>query len=76
MPFKFLLSILFFCSIAFSVSSQQVVKKYNRKGVQPVVVAQPKNKTNYVISQLNGKWQEVSRTDKSDSPVAFKDTLF
>ena len=57
-------------------SSAQVVTKIKRKGVvvKPVKNSVPAP-SNYSFEQLRGKWQEISRTDRSGSPVTFQDTL-
>jgi hypothetical protein len=73
-PTSFLL--LFLTAMAFSAQSQQL--KVKRKGVTPLDVTKstPANTSTYTLNQFNGKWQEVIRTDKKNSSVAFTDTLF
>ena len=59
-------------------SSGAQIMKVERKGVRPIVVTKTTKKNpSYSIEQFTGKWQEVSRVSrKSNSQVAFKDTLF
>jgi len=66
----------FLTVIIFSAQSQEL--KVKRKGVTPLDVTKnvPANISMYTLDQFNGKWQEVSRTDRKSSPLAFKDTLF
>ena len=67
--------VLLSCTIS---SNAQVVKKVKRKGVQPVNVTRPPvNGSTYSLEQFNGKWQEISRRDRTnDSGVDFDDTLY
>ena len=52
--------------------------KIKRKGVQPLNVTKPAVKGSvYSLEQFNGKWQEISRRDRTNnSSVDFEDTLF
>ena len=70
------LFLLLLTAIILSAQSQQL--KVKRKGVTPLDVTKnaPSNTSAYTLNQFNGKWQEVNRTDKKNSPVAFNDTLF
>ena len=71
------ISFAFFLLITLS-SGAQVVTKVKRKGVQPLNVTKPApNGSTYSLEQFNGKWQEISRSDRTNnSNVDFEDTLF
>lgn len=76
MAHKYLLVVAFLTAIIFSAKSQVI--KVQRKGVARLDVAKntPAKTSMYTLDQFNGKWQEVNRTDKKNSTVTFKDTLF
>lgn len=65
-----------------SVASPLSAQKVTRKGMPPIDVS--KNKTGrgkkkealYDISQFNGKWQEMYRTDYNQQLVGFTDTIY
>ncbi len=66
--------------VVLNLSLQAAAQKVKRKGTTPNQVNNPANKkepaAQYVISQLNGKWQEVKRVSKSGKePVEFSDSL-
>jgi hypothetical protein len=73
---KSILPVLFFSVLTFSAGSQ--VLKVKRKGVTPIDVTKnpPANSSMYSLNQFTGKWQEVSRSDKKNNSVGFRDTLF
>lgn len=73
---KSLLSFAILIIITFSAQSQKA--KVKRKGVSPLDVTKTPApiKSRYMLEQFTGKWQEVSRTDKTNSSISFKDTLF
>ncbi|MDQ6756701.1 MAG: hypothetical protein M3004_07175 [Bacteroidota bacterium] len=69
----------FIVLIAFTLPALSQKMKVKRKGVQPIdVTKNPSPNTSiYSLNQFNGKWQEVSRTDRNtNTAVAFNDTLF
>jgi hypothetical protein len=72
--------LLFMVLIGISHSSFSQKYKVKRKGVDPMDVTKASGKTssnpkmNYSLSQFNGKWQEVRRTQGNKS-VSFIDTL-
>lgn len=76
MLFKSLLSLAILITITLSAQSQKA--KVKRKGVSPLDVTKTSApvKSRYMLEQFTGKWQEVSRTDKTNSSISFKDTLF
>ena len=76
MVLRYMVALILISGITFSASSQKV--KIKRKGVTPINVT--KNMTaissKYLLNQFTGKWQEVSRIDKTNASINFKDTLF
>jgi hypothetical protein len=78
MILKYLLSIVIVTGLSFSAIAQKI--KVKRKGVTPMDVTKkgstPTPASMYNLGQFTGKWQEVARTDKSNTSTAFKDTLF
>jgi hypothetical protein len=71
-------SISFALIMLVSLSSDaQEVMKLKRKGAQPQNVTKPVKSSAYSLEQFNGKWQEISRRDRTNnSRVDFEDTLF
>ena len=58
-------------------SNAQVVMKVKRKGAQPLNEKPTVKGSVYSLEQFNGKWQEISRRDRTNnSSVDFEDTLF
>lgn len=76
MVLKFLSALFFLIAITLSAESQKV--KVKRKGVASLDVTKttPLNSSVYSLDQFKGKWQEVSRIDRKNNSVDFKDTLF
>jgi uncharacterized protein YwgA len=58
-------------------SNAQVGMKVKRKGAQPLNEKPIVKGSAYSLEQFNGKWQEISRRDRTNnSSVDFEDTLF
>lgn len=76
MQFRKILFFFFLGLLAVSSNAQRV----KRKGVTPIDVTKNKGKANgssqsFTVEQFDGKWQEVSRTDRNHNPVMIKDTV-
>ena len=70
--------IVVFLTLITGISFSQRVK---RNGVEPMDVSKNKrtqnlNSSRFQISQLNGKWQETSRSTKNNIPVKILDTVY
>ena len=72
---------LFFLFFIIAGTNAQIKMKAKRKGVTPIDIT--KNKTKkaattevFTLEQFAGKWQEVSRTDRSGDSVEITDTIF
>ena len=75
MILKYFFSACVLALTGFSALSQVI--KVKRKGVTPMDVTKSTQPTStYSLSQLSGKWQEMSRTTEKNTNVNFKDTLF
>ena len=77
MQIKKIAALLLFILATTTITAQRV----KRKGVQPIDISKNKKPLSqqspaFTMEQLLGKWQEVSRIDKSNRPVAFTDTIF
>ncbi len=77
MQIKKISSLLLLVVFTTTITAQKV----KRKGVQPIDVSKNKRPGKkqppvFTMVQLAGKWQEISRTDKSGNPVYFTDTIF
>ncbi len=74
---KSLLSFAFLITIAFSALTQKREVKLKNVTPKDVTKKMSNNKTNYSLEQFNGMWQEINRMAiKTNSSIAFKDTLF
>jgi len=58
-------------------------QRVKRKGTTPIDISKNKRQTNdgspqveFAVGQLTGKWQEIRRTYKNNSPENFTDTIY
>jgi len=63
------------------VTTEVTAQKVKRKGVAPLDVSKNKRPGKnesavFTMEQLTGKWQEITRTDKSNAALEFSDTIF
>jgi hypothetical protein len=74
---KKITAVLLLILVTATIAAQRV----KRKGVQPIDVSKNKRPGSkktpaFTMEQLVGKWQEIARTDKSNQPIDFTDTIY